>query len=119
MQDRARLIRQGQRDALVISRAAGVTVGLGSDLIGPDQAARSEELLLRSEITSPMDALVAATTVNARILRIADRIGTLEPGKVADIVAWRADPLDDPTVFTDRNLAAVVIKDGTVVKDIR
>ena len=117
--DRARTVRQGQIDALQVSKAAGVTVGLGSDLIGPDQTGRSEELLLRSRLESPMEALVAATAVNARILRIADRVGTLEVGKTADLVAWRSDPLDKPEVFTDRDAAALVVTGGRVVKDIR
>jgi imidazolonepropionase-like amidohydrolase len=117
--ERARTVRQGQIDGLLVSKAAGVTVGLGSDVIGPDQSGRSEELLLRSELESPMEALVAATAVNARILRIADRVGTLEVGKVADLVAWRTDPLDKPQAFTDRDQAALVVSAGTITKDIR
>jgi imidazolonepropionase-like amidohydrolase len=117
--DRARLVRQGQIDGLLASLAAGVTVGLGSDLIGPDQTGRSEELLLRSELQSPMEALVAATAINARVLRIADQVGTLEVGKTADLVAWRSNPVEDAKVFTDRTQAALVVKAGAVVKDIR
>ena len=117
--DRAKVVRQGQIDGLLASRAAGVTVGLGSDVIGPDQTGRSEELLLRSELESPMEALVAATASNAKVLRIADRVGTVEVGKVADLVAWRTDPLESPKAFTDRTQAAVVVKAGAIVKDLR
>ena len=117
--ERAIQVRQGQIEGLLISKAAGVSVGLGSDLIGPDQTGRSEELLLRSEVESPMAALVAATATNARILRIADQAGTLEVGKSADLVAWRTDPLADAKAFTDRDQAALVVKAGVVVKDIR
>ena len=117
--DRAALVHRSQIEAVAISRAAGVTVGLGSDLIGPDQTGRSEELLLRSRLEDPMAALVAATSTNARILRIADRVGTLEVGRAADLVAWRSDPLEDATVFTDRDQAVLVVKGGAVVKDLR
>jgi imidazolonepropionase-like amidohydrolase len=117
--DRARALRDSQIAALRASRAAGVMVGLGSDLIGPDQTGRSEELLLRAELETPMDALVAATQTNSRILRIDHTVGTLEVGKAADLVAWRNDPLEAPKVFTDRDQAAVVVKAGIVVKDIR
>ena len=117
--DRALLVRQGQIDALRTSRAAGVKVGLGSDLIGPDQTGRSEELLLRAELETPMDALVAATKTNSEILRLSHDLGTLEVGKLADLVAWRTDPLEAPKVFTDRDQAALIMKAGTVVKDIR
>jgi imidazolonepropionase-like amidohydrolase len=117
--DRARLVRQSQLDAVLISRAAGVKVGLGSDLIGPDQTGRSEELLLRAELETPMDALVAATKTNSEILRLSDELGTLEVGKVADLVAWRTAPHESPKTFTDRDQAALVMKAGAVVKDIR
>lgn len=119
IRDRALLVRQGQIDGFRASRAAGVAVGLGSDLIGPDQTGRSEELLIRAELETPMDALVAATKTNAEILRIADQTGTLEVGKLADIVAWRGDPLDTPQIFTERDKAALVLAAGAVVKDER
>jgi imidazolonepropionase-like amidohydrolase len=119
IRDRAVSMRQGQLDALVATRAAGVTVGLGSDMIGPDQSGRSEELLIRAELETPMDALVAATQTNSKILRIDDLIGTLEVGKMADIVAWTTDPLESPKAFTDRDQAAVIFQSGATVKDIR
>ena len=117
--DRALTVRQGQIDGFMASRAAGVKVGLGSDLIGPDQTGRSEELLIRAELETPMDALVAATRTNSEILRIADDTGTLEVGKLADLVAWHRDPVEDAKVFTEREQAAVVVQAGVVVKDIR
>lgn len=118
IRDRALLVRQGMIDGLHASRAAGVTVGLGSDLIGPDQSGRSEELLLRAQLETPMDALVAATRTNAQILRLPD-VGTLEVGKVADLVVWGRDPLEDPKAFTDRDNAVLVLQAGAVVKDLR
>jgi imidazolonepropionase-like amidohydrolase len=66
-----------------------------------------------------MDALVAATQTNSKILRIDDLIGTLEVGKMADIVAWTTDPLESPKAFTDRDQAAVIFQSGATVKDIR
>lgn len=119
IKERAVQMRQSQIDGFRASRAAGVTVGLGSDLIGPDQTGRAEELLIRARLETPMDALVAATRTNAEILRIAEQTGTIEVGKVADLVAWRNDPLEDPTTFTERHQAAVVVKGGVTVKDQR
>jgi imidazolonepropionase-like amidohydrolase len=119
IRDRALLVRQGQLDAFAASRAAGVKVGLGSDLIGPDQTGRAEELLIRAELETPMDALVAATRTNSEILRVDHETGTLEVGKLADLVAWRTDPLENAKTFTERDQAALVLKAGVVVKDIR
>ena len=44
---------------------------------------------------SPKDALLAATSRGAAACRIKDRVGTLEPGKLADIIGVRGNPLED------------------------
>jgi imidazolonepropionase-like amidohydrolase len=66
-----------------------------------------------------MDALVAATRVNADILGIGDETGTIQVGKRADIAAFAADPLSDPHVFADPRQVPLVLKAGRVVKDMR
>jgi len=55
---------------------------------------RELELLVASGLT-PSQALVAATMENARFFRIADRLGSIEPGKLADLVLIEGDPLKD------------------------
>jgi len=105
--------------ALRISRAAGLRIGLGSDLIGPNQQRRGEELRLRSELESPMQALVSATSVNADILRLGETVGLIRVGMQADMVAWQSNPLQDGKAFADPDMAALVVKGGRVVKDIR
>jgi imidazolonepropionase-like amidohydrolase len=117
--DRIGAAMQGQIDGLLAARAAGVRVGLGSDLLGADQTGRGRELLLRAGAESPMAALVSATSINADILGLGDEVGTVEPGKRADLVAFAADPLADPAVFADREQVVLVIKNGEVVKDRR
>jgi imidazolonepropionase-like amidohydrolase len=119
MADRVGIALHGQAQGLLASRRAGVRVGLGTDLIGPNQTRRGRELLLRAELESPMDALVAATRVNADILGIAHETGTIEVNKQADIVAFAADPLSDPKVFADPRQVVLVLKSGRVVKDTR
>ena len=56
-------------------------------------------------------ALHAATQVNAEILELDDKIGTIEPGKYADIAAWGRDLLTDPKALLD---CAFVMKEGVV-----
>jgi len=112
---------QGVEDAMgkavLIALEAGVRVGSGTDLLGPEQNRRGLELALRSKLHSPMAAIVSATRANAEIMRIADRLGTLEPGKLADCIGVDFDPLSEPERFDAPDRVRLVIKDGEVVKD--
>ena len=96
---------QGVEDAmaksLLIAAEAGVTVGSGTDLLGKGQNRRGLELVLRSRVQTPMDAIVAATATNARILRAVDDLGTVEAGRYADLIAVDFDPLAQPEGFDD------------------
>jgi imidazolonepropionase-like amidohydrolase len=104
--------------AVLIAMEAGVRVGSGTDLLGTEQNRRGLELVLRSRLHSPMDAIMSATKHNAEILRVADQLGTLEAGKLADCIAVDFDPLVDPAGFDDPDRVRVVIKNGQVVKDL-
>ena len=68
---------------------------------------------------TPMESIVASTRVAAECLGWQDRLGTLEPGKLADIVVTKEDPLADIDSLADTENIQVVIKDGVVIKDLR
>jgi imidazolonepropionase-like amidohydrolase len=87
-------------DAVRKALRAGVRVGVGTDYVGfpPTQGVRELKLLVEAGMT-PMQAIQAATRGNAELLRWQDRIGTVEPGKLADIIAVRGDPLQDLAVL--------------------
>jgi imidazolonepropionase-like amidohydrolase len=61
-----------------------------------------------------MSAIVSATRLNAEILGWSDRIGTVEPGKLADLVAVAGDPLADIGAL---ERVVLVIKGGVVERD--
>jgi imidazolonepropionase-like amidohydrolase len=63
---------------------------------------------------SPIEAVRSATTVAAELIGWRDRVGAIEPGTYADLVAVEGDPLDDVARLTD---VAVVVKGGEVLKD--
>ncbi len=119
MSDRVGIAWNGQIEAIHVARAAGVRVGLGSDLIGPNQDIRGNELVTRARIETPMDALVSATRINAEILGIGDQTGSIDIGKAADLVAFRGNPLDEPEIFADRDRVVLVVQAGRIVKDRR
>ena len=68
---------------------------------------------------SPMESIVASTKTAAECLGWDDRLGTLEPGKLADIVVAKEDPLADIDSLADTDNIQLVIKDGVVIKDLR
>ncbi len=116
---RAEQVRGAMISGLLAAKAAGVRVGSGSDIIGPDQTRRGEELVLRAEVESPMDALIAATRINAGILGLDKEIGTLEIGKQADVVAFATNPLDNTALFAEPDSVLLVLQNGVVAKDTR
>ena len=86
--------------SLRIARANGVRIAYGTDA-GVSKHGRNAdefELLVQFGMT-PGEAIEAATVNAANLLGIADQVGTLEPGKVADLIAVDADPLADVRVL--------------------
>ena len=81
--------------------AAGIPLALGTDSGSPGRFPglwehREMELLVQAGLT-PMQAIQVATINSARLLRVDRQYGSLEPGKVADLVILNADPLADIT----------------------
>ncbi|MEX2407321.1 MAG: amidohydrolase family protein, partial [Actinomycetota bacterium] len=61
----------------------------------------------------PMQAVQSATVVAAELMGWQDRVGAIEPGRFADLIAVQGDPLEDLDRFTD---VGFVMKGGEVVK---
>src|SRR3954447_20613852 len=93
----------------------GVRVVAGTDAGGHGHPANAGELecLVKAGMT-PMQALQAATGWAAECLGWEDRLGTVAPGKLADLVVVNGDPLADIRVLTDIERIALVIKDGKI-----
>jgi imidazolonepropionase-like amidohydrolase len=119
IRDRVGDTMRGMSDGLLAAREAGVLVGSGSDLIGPVQNRRGLEIALKARLIGAMESIKSATSVNARIMRVADKIGSIEAGKFADLVAVDFDPLAEPELFDDPARVVLVVKGGQIVKDIR
>ena len=111
-----------ERLAGVVSRAraegitiiAGTDSGQGSVPYGEWHAREMEHLMTYGDL-SAMEAIRAGTANAALTLGMEDEIGTLEEGKLADILVVEGDPLADISVLQDRQRLAVVMKDGAVV----
>jgi imidazolonepropionase-like amidohydrolase len=95
--------------------AAGVKIAFGTDsgVSVHGENAREFELMVEGGMP-PMKAIQAATLEAARLLKIDDRLGTLEPKKIADIVAVKGDPIQDITATRD---VIFVMKQGVVYRN--
>lgn len=94
---------------------AGVKIAFGTDTgVSPHgENAREFELMVANGM-SPMKAIQAATLTASKLLKIDDRLGTLEPKKIADVVAVKGNPLEDIKAMRD---VIFVMKDGMVYKN--
>ena len=105
---------QASRQALSAARAAGVPICAGGDsgVFAHGDNARELELMVKSGLPA-LEALRAVTSGNAKLLGMADSIGQLRPGYLADLVAVEGDPLTD---ISATRKVSFVMKGGEVVK---
>ena len=61
-------------------------------------------------------ALLSATSANARIFRMDDRIGTVEEGKLADLILVDGNPVEDVAVLESADNVKLVMKEGAIAK---
>ena len=92
----------------------GVKVAFGTDAgVSPHGENAKEFEYMVDAGMDPMEAILSATVVPASILKVSDKQGTLEKGKLADIIAVPGNPLEDITVMSRVNF---VMKSGMVFK---
>lgn len=117
---KARQIEESHLQSFLKAWKAGVKIGLGTDyLLSPhvtgkfmgDHAVELELYVKRAGLTS-MEAIVCATRNNAQVFGLEERLGTLEPGKLADLLIVKGDPLADVSVLRDRANLEAVYKGG-------
>jgi len=98
---------------------AGLKIFMGTDIqYDPEIGSNAEELEVYVKLgMSPMEAIQTATRNAAEAMRLDADLGTLAPGKIADIVAVRGDPLADITVLQKKDNIRLVMKDGQAYVD--
>ena len=113
--ERMRRVRSFAEAAFKRALAAGIPIGFATDAPVMPHGENATEFRWRVHLgATPMGVLVSATRVNAEIIGMQDKIGTIAVGKLADLVAVPGDPLADITV-TER--VGFVMKGGVVYRD--
>ena len=110
MEDHKRNIGEAMR--------AGVKVAMGTDSGVGHHGSNAEELALMVEAgMTPMQAIVATTKTASECIHMASDVGTIEPGKYADVLVVDGDPLADITVLQDKARLALIMQGGRVHKN--
>lgn len=111
--------REASFEAVDIAYRSGVRIASGSDLIGPKHPHKALEIELKSRIVGPMNAIVSATKTNAELLRKEHEIGTIERGKLADLILVKGDPLKNIEILQEYgDKITIIMKEGTLYKNV-
>jgi imidazolonepropionase-like amidohydrolase len=114
--DRWEAFLRSIQQAVQQARELGVKIASGFDASGAAKQGRNADELvaLTKRGMPPLEAIRAATLNAAELMSWQDRVGAVEPGKYADLIAVDGDPLTDISVLQQ---VKFVMKGGTVVKD--
>lgn len=103
------------QDSIRASVAAGVKVAVGTDAgLVPDHGTNLQEmgLLVTYGGMTPLQAITAGTRTSAELCGVIDTLGTLEVGKIADVVVVKGDPSTDASLIGDNANILLVLKEG-------
>jgi imidazolonepropionase-like amidohydrolase len=120
IQERGRALQAHHVESLRRALASGVKVVAGTDAGGHVHGNNAQELqCLVDAGMSPMQALQAATGQAAECLGLEADLGTIAPGKLADLVVVAGNPLQDITLLQHPQRIVLVLKDGRICVDRR
>jgi len=119
--ERVAMVGVGHFQALRDAISTGVRIALGTDQLpqepndGTISTVREAEYYVEAGMT-PLQALRAATIAPATMLGVEDELGSIEPGKLADLILVNEDPTEDIRALRS---IVFVMKDGRIVRDDR
>jgi imidazolonepropionase-like amidohydrolase len=115
LQAKARAATAARSDMFRNALKIGVKISLGTDAAVFPHGQNAKEFKLMVDLgMAPIEALKAATSTDAELFGVAAKVGTLEKGKQADIVAMPGDPTADITA-TER--VSFVMKEGKIIRN--
>ncbi len=115
--EKARMLNAKKRESYRKAIQAGVKIAYGTDAgVFPHGMNAADFRLLVELGMAPIQAIQSATMIAAELLGQSDKLGSIQPGKYADLIAAKADPLKDITVLEN---VPWVMKGGVVYKDTK
>ncbi|MGQ0605236.1 MAG: amidohydrolase family protein [Anaerolineales bacterium] len=114
MLDQAKMLGEAALKTVEAAHRAGVPIAMGADA-GPHGANARELVKLVEAGLTPMEGIVAATSIAAKACGIEKEVGTVAPGQTADLLILDGDPLEDVQVFTRPEQRWLVIQNGKPV----
>ncbi len=118
--EKTKRVKSDFLQSLKMAREAGVRVAMGTDAGTPfnlhGENSRELELMVELGGFSPGQAIEAATQVGAQVLGLEKDLGTIEEGKLADLVVVRGNPLEELGLLRNRQKILWILKGGKPVK---
>lgn len=110
--------KMGKRalQSLQYLRDAGAQMGFGTDLCGAVGERQLREFGLRAQVLSPIEVLRSATSINAKLVKMEGKIGTVAEGAFADLLAIDGNPLEDIAVMEQQEKHHMIMRNGQFIK---
>ncbi len=114
------IVTPHHKESVKKAHKAGIAIAMGTDAGTPfnyhGKNLMEIPLLVRHGL-SPMEALVAATDTASQVLGMENRIGTIEQGKMADLVLVKHNPLEDIDILNEADIIIRVMKGGQFIEN--
>ncbi len=116
--NKALLYKPERQESITMAKDAGVSIAMGTDAGTPFNlhGDNLDELERFVEVGfSPAQALKAATGTAAQVLGIDKYLGTIEEGKLADLIIVKGDPLQDISLLNNKRSIKLIVKEGNFI----
>jgi imidazolonepropionase-like amidohydrolase len=111
------LVLETQRRNFKHALQCGVKIAMGTDAGALGHAENAKELVYMTQSgMTPMQSIVASTSMAANLLGMGDSLGTIAAGRLADLILVEGDPLKDLAALADPTRVKLVMKDGALYK---
>lgn len=98
---------------------AGVKLGLGTDLFGVLHGQEPRELVIRARVSSAIETLRSATSINGELLQKKDELGVVKPGALADLIVVDGNPVQNIELFLEpESNIQLIMKNGEIKKNV-